>query len=381
MHRLLLSLFSLTILFFPTGWLYAQSDSYLPSFEIPNARAAAMGGFHAALPDDFSASFFNPAGFAAVRTTAAVSEITLEINSIETLYNMFFGEASGLELIKLITERIDANAVFLGPFSFGKVHEGWGWRFFNATRFNVFWSRDDIFVFSPKFSEEFVYNIGYGYRLMESGDETLDIGITGKLFYRLTYDPHEIFIQEAKHTLAEMDEKPYTATLGGGFDAGLRWTRNNTFSVGLNFKDFFTRGYVTEYRNIYKYFEREIYDSTVMMIKPHISLGFALRLKSPIMHRWNTDLILTTDYHGLLELMMRDYTKSPLLFFTAGFELRFLEVISLRAGWAEWHPAGGLGINFTAFQLDLSVFGKTQGNTIDARKTIVINLGFLFHYY
>jgi hypothetical protein len=351
----------------------------IEAFLLPNARAAGMGGFHAALTDDFSSAFNNPAGFAAISKKKSVTEFSYELNNIDMMYNIFYGELSDEEMFKYLQGRVEGNFVMGGPLSFGCIDNGFGWRCFNVSRLNIIWDRNVVFLLNPRASEEFLFSAGYGARLADSGDSTLDAGAAVKAFYRLLYAPNGIYLQEIKHILAEIGEKNFISQFGCGIDAGLRWTKNDMISFALVCRDLFSPAYITHYRTINKYIKQEMYDASVETIKPCLSAGFSWRLKSPIMHHWNTDLIINADYHGVLELFEKS-DISPALLFAAGLELRFLEVVSVRAGWSDWLPCGGFGINFTAFQLDFSLSGKEYGKKPGMGKTVVADLCFLFQY-
>jgi hypothetical protein len=357
----------------------AQDTSHIQAFDMPSVRAAALGGFHAALTDDFSMAFNNPAGFAAIRDTHSISEFTTEVSTVKTLYQIYNNDITGDDLLKLASTRVDASFNLGGPFSIGKISNGVGWRFYNVTRFNFFWDRKDVFRLNPTLGEEFALSGGYGFRLFEGDGRTLDAGVSMKAFYRLIYEPRGVFIQEIKHILAEMDEKPYEAQWGGGIDLGLRWSWQDWFSAALVYKDIFSPAYVTNYRNFSRYVQQEMYDSQIMTVRPRISAGVTARLESPIMHHWDTDIVISLDYSGLYELFTRD-PRSRLLYINAGFELRFLEVVSVRAGWSDWSFCGGFGFNFSVFKFDFSLGSKELGSYPGERKTLVAGIGFLFQY-
>jgi hypothetical protein len=96
------------------------------------------------------------------------------------------------------------------------------------------------------------------------------------------------------------------------------------------------------------------------------------------MHRWNADLIISGDYSGILDA--RSHKRNQLLYLSAGLEIRFLEVTSLRIGINEALPSGGIGINFTRFQLDMSVGGRELGTSAGERSTWFANIAFTFRY-
>ena len=357
----------------------AEDSSHIQPFEMPNVRATALGGFHAALTDDFSAAFNNPAGFAAIRDTRSVSEFTTEVSTVNTLYQIYNNNLSGDDLLKLASSRVDASLNLGGPLSVGKITNGIGWRLFNVTRFNFFWDRQDVFMLNPTLGEELALAVGYGLRVFEGDGRSLDVGATLKTFYRFIYEPRGVFIQEIKHLLAEMDEKPYETQLGGGLDLGVRWSWQDWLSAAIVYKDLFSPAYVTSYRNLSKFVKQEMYDSRVTTVQPHISAGMTVRLQSPIMHRWDTDIVINLDYSGIYELLT-GASRSRLLYINAGVEFRFLEVVSVRAGWSDWSFCGGFGFNFSVCKFDFSLGSKELGDYPGERKTLIAGFSFLFQY-
>jgi hypothetical protein len=366
---------TLAIIFFIAIDVWAEN---IDPFVMPSTRAQSLGGNHVALVDDFSNAFDNPAGLAAIEPVFSVAEFSFDTISLETLTQLYINELRVGTFEKLVKERLDAGLIIGGPLHFGKIKDGFGWRVFNVTRMNVYWERNAIFYLNPRYSEEIVGNIGYGYRIMDNGEATLDAGILAKLFYRIVYMPNHIAIQEVAHILSQMKENPFESQMGGGIDLGLRWTTHDSFSLAVVYRDVISPAYTARYSNIDKYMSGVMYEESAKFVEPLLSFGFTWRRASPEMHRWNTDLILSGDYSGILDV--RAHKKSQLLYLSAGLELRFLEVTSIRIGISEALPTGGLGINFTRFQLDLSIGGRELGTSPYERSTWFANIAFTFRY-
>jgi hypothetical protein len=345
---------------------------------MPSTRALSLGGNHAALVDDFSNAFNNPAGLAAIEPVFSVGEFSIDTISVETIAQLYINDLSVGTIQKLIKERLDVALTIGGPFHFGRIKNGFGWRIFNVTRMSTYWERNEIYYLTPRFSEEIVGNIGYGYRIMDGGEATLDAGILAKAFYRFVYMPNHVYIQEVAHILSQMKERPFESQMGGGIDLGLRWTTHDSFSLAVVYRDVVSPAYVTKYRDIEKFMSSIMYEESAEFVEPLLSFGFTWRMISPEMHRWNTDLILSGDYSGVLDA--RTHKRHQLLYLSAGLELRFLEVTSLRVGVSEALPRFGLGINFTRFQLDMSVGGRELGTSPGERSTWFANIAFTFRY-
>jgi hypothetical protein len=355
-----------------------RDGAHLAPFELNSVRAMALGGHHAALVDDFSHAFNNPAGFGAIERKVSVAEISVTATSMEILSEIYFNDVTIDTVLGMIKDRVEASTVIGGPFNFGVIDNGFGWRVFNVSRANLYWDRDDIFLLNPTFSEEAVLNFGYGKRLVSTDHATFEAGILLKGFYRIAYIPEGVFIQEIKHVFSEMKYQPFESQIGGGFDAGLRWTWQDSFSIGLAYKDIYSPAYVTRYLNLEQFNQQVMYQEKVKTVDPRLSLGIVWRLPSPEMHRHNTDLIFAADYNILPGTGTEK--RNPLLNFSAGLEFRFLEVVSLRAGFADFLPSGGVGFNFTFCQLDITYAGKELSGELYKRSTWILSVGLSFQH-
>jgi len=376
-----LSVFLLVLLQGNSGAL----EPVIRPFEMPSSRMAALGGEHAALVDDFNGVFFNPAGFAGARPMFEVLELSTEIINTD-FYSQLLIDAYNDNvdfnadlLKKLINNHLNADLGVGGPLSFGKISDGWGWRFFNVSRASAVWNPDEMFQINITLSEEFVFNAGWGFRLVDTEKSTLDSGFNLKSFYRMAHIPDRVFIQEILHILQEMKDKPYETQAGVGFDLGLLYTWNNSVSLGLVWKDPYSPAYVTRFQNLKRFFDNYAYIKTFQRVKPRLAAGLTIRPFSPERHRHNTDLVFSFDYNGLMDINS-DNRRNQLLDLSAGIEFRFLEVISLRAGWSEWQPNFGIGFDFSFMKLDLSYSMYELGKELNEDVVWGINLGLLFVY-
>ncbi|MDR3325345.1 MAG: hypothetical protein LBS82_05105 [Spirochaetaceae bacterium] len=375
----------LTLLFLPAPARAEVPTNHIYPFETPSARAAALGGTHAALTDDYYTAFNNPAGFAAIPQKIRFAELSAEMDHIDFLMSLYFGDVTVQSFRQMIMKPSEAYALIGGPISFGMISNGWGWRVFNATRANIYWNGVTQRFMDARYSEELALNIGHGFRLMRTDRATLDVGITLKGFYRLVFLPERTTntiddlitaMQEARNVFSTMGDHPWETQIGGGIDIGIRWTWDDSFSLGLACKDPYSPAAVTGYRNLTQYSSMVANRSEYKTVAPKLGAGLSWRIPSQKLHRFNTDLILSVDYNNFLDPILS--SRSPLLPISVGLELRILEVLSLRAGFADLLPSGGLGVNFTYFQFDAAYGGKEISATPGSDTTWFLSLNLIF---
>ncbi|MDR3301717.1 MAG: hypothetical protein LBT01_04205 [Spirochaetaceae bacterium] len=365
---------------------FAQtSEAHILPFEFPSARLAALGGNHAALTDDYYTAFNNPAGFAAVPKKISFAEISAEFNRMEFFWDLYFGTLTDETIIKMVLLPSEANAVIGGPINFGMISNGWGWRVFSATRGNIYWNGITQRFMDAEYSEEVVGNLGYGFRLVATENATLDFGVMLKAFYRLAFLPERtitsfddlvLAIEEIGDVFNFMRTQPYETQLGAGFDIGIRWTWRDSFSLGLTYKDPYTAAFITGFPDFDAYLAAASDRTGYNTVAPQLGIGLSWRIPSFKLHRYNTDLVFSADYNGLLKMFSEQ--RNPLLYLSAGLELRLLEVFCLRVGVADCLPSGGIGLNFTYFQFDVAYGGKEMATEPGGNSTWFLSISFLF---
>ena len=107
-------------------------------FDIPVARFASMGGSHAALADDWSLLFSNPAGLADVKPQLIASQLSAQMTG--PLFDIALATLGGGSLMDNFVKVLANNGYQLygagdiaGPLSFGYVGDGIGFGLFNRT--------------------------------------------------------------------------------------------------------------------------------------------------------------------------------------------------------------------------------------------------------
>ncbi|GHV84196.1 hypothetical protein AGMMS50212_15360 [Spirochaetia bacterium] len=371
---------ALVFLFLSSLALNAQNlPTRIRPFTFPCARDKGIGGVHVGLTDDFSTLWNNPAGLASVKEQKFIAALSFDVIDVDVAYNVLVNENRAAELLKLIQNNFEANIDMGGPIAFGRVGNNWGISFYNVSRVNFAWDPQDAFAIQTTVSEEFVLTTGFGINVLDAGIHKIEIGTSGKLFFRGGYNGPPLYINQVKHFLEMVADWPFEAQLGFGLDTGIRWNIADCVSFALVGYDVFTPVFVTEYSTIKQFWIGEKTTDGWVPVIPRLSGGITWTWNYEPIHRYFSDIILSVDYKGFLTTLTTPI-RSPLLDISAGLEIRFHEVFSLRAGFADMLPGGGVGFDWTFMQLDFAIFGKEMGSQPGDNVTWCIALDFTFKY-
>ncbi|MDR0409935.1 MAG: hypothetical protein LBH18_06015 [Spirochaetaceae bacterium] len=346
--------------FLPLFALNAQDlPSRVDAAGFPFARNAALGGAHTGLDGDFSSIFTNPAALVGAATRKNYMEFAVDTIDVELVYRLIATDDPLPAFSGFLVDNFLAGVDLGGPFAFGRTGDGYAVGFFNVSKLNIAWDRDQVYMVLPTLTEEFTLAGAYGLRLYNGPDANFDIGITAKVFLRMGYRSRPIYLQQVKYILQDLMEMPFETQLGAGADIGFRWTLNETLSFAAVIYDPFSPVLVTQYSTVGKIAEQEMIAEATIPVTTRASIGISWKLLPPdsLLHKYFSDITLSFDYLGLLE-NLSETPRDPLLNISAGCEIRLLEVLSLRAGFRDMQPSGGIGLNFTFMNLDVSIYGS-----------------------
>jgi hypothetical protein len=183
------------------------------------------------------------------------------------------------------------------------------------------------------------------------------MGLTAKLFVRIGYNSPPLYIQQLRYLIQDMIEGPFETQLGAGADIGLRWSLTDSLSFAAVIYDPFSPVWVTQYSRVEKIADQEMIAQGVVPVTPRASVGISWKMASPFWHRYFSDITFSLDYFGLLDNLSEN-PRSPLLNFSAGLEVRMLEVFTLRAGFRDMQPSVGAGLNYSFMNVDVAFYGK-----------------------
>lgn len=347
------------ILFFCPS-LFARENPFGHNIELTSARTAALGGFHAALADDISTLFGNPAGFRSAGPEFSIGGITLN----------FFGAAADVagDIISGssgATQYPYAGIYLQGPIELGYVGNGLGFGIFTTTNIR-FWEPGTGTGVITSIEETFIFVGGYAFRipLPENWNSTLDLGFSIRPFIASRSigrkDMQDVynFILNPLNPLNLINNTQFQLRTGVGFDLGILYAYKETFSIGLAGRNF-SIAQMSDYDSFDAFIKSEAPRQWTFFYALELSLGILWRPQLGRLGRNISDLTLMLDYQDIFDFLIWPKTASnPLLHIGIGCELKLLEIISIRAGFFQLLPSAGLGIDLTIFSLNMAVFGR-----------------------
>jgi hypothetical protein len=364
--------------FLPVFGVHAQDlPSRVDAVGFPFARNDALGGAHVGLDGDFSSIFTNPAALVGAAVQKNHMEFAVDIIDIDLIATVIMTDNPLPEFSALLVDRFEASMDVGGPFALGMVGNGCGWGLFNVSKLGIIWDRDQIYMVSPTLTEEFTLAGAYGLRLYDGPDSRFDLGITAKVFLRVGYRSVPVYLPQVKYMLQDLLEMPFESEFGAGVDIGFRWTLAESLSFAAVIYDPFSPVWVVQYATMERIREQEMIASGVVPVTTRASAGISWKMRSPFWHRYFSDITLSFDYIGLLG-NMSETPRDPLLNISAGCEIRMLEAFSIRAGFKDMLPSGGIGLNFTFMNLDISFFGKELGTIPNQYITWAVSMNISF---
>jgi len=355
----------------------------VPPFQHQSARENAMGGVHAALADDFSSLFSNPAGFAGAKEELSFAELTTTvygpvfdlIDSVQTFMKTDELDVSGL----IGPAGFNAGADIAGPLSFGWVGRGLGFGLFNRSTVHANAPGTSLSAIA---SEDLMMVGGYAFRFSPSGNHIFDLGFLGKGYIRGSMAlSASIFTVTDLASGNPLEDKPFFATAGVGLDLGVRYGYSSLFTVAVVCRDAYSPSSVSEYLSAMDFItgETDVISTEYGLISPKLDAGISFTPRFPVLDRYLSGLIVLFDYHDFLDLMS-PIPRNPILNAALGLELVVLDALSLRAGIADALPSLGLGLDLTFMRMDFAMRGMELGLDPGKNPAFAFDLGLLFRY-
>ena len=362
-----------------------------PGVEFPSARMDAMGGAHVALADDISTLFSNPAGFRQAGPQLSISELTLHLaGPIFSIADLMQRVANGESATTLLSDpkvsslltSLYASAGLNGPISFGYVGNGLGFGFFDSTDV-TFETEGTLPTVTTTVNQNLMFIGGYAFAipLPPSMLSTLDFGVSLKVSAQ-----GSVVSDEAISTLLSspnsslLSGAPFNLFVGMGVDAGVLYTWNKTFSVGIVGRNLYAPVMEDSYPRLTSFGAAApivSYGYTPL----NLSAGILFSPRIEILERYITNLKLMLDYSDILDFATHpDTATNPVLHVGIGAEVVVLQILALRAGFNEGYFSAGLGLNLTYFSLNLTMFGSELSTEPGLHPVYNLLVGLEFRY-
>jgi hypothetical protein len=348
---------------------------------MPSARASALGGNHAALGDDFSALFTNPASFIDIEGEFSAAELTLSTyGPVLEILDLVLGGSTALENLDLSniigSGGFAAGLELGGPLSLGWVGRGAGFGIVNRLKADAAVSG---FTLRPVFSGDILLIGGYSLRTLDKQGHTLDLGFLGKGFYRMAFNL-ESSIFDAADFADSIGSHPVRSILGLGFDLGLKYTLAKNFSAALVCLDAYSPAMVSTWNTLDDFREKKKPGgASFASIQPRLGLGLKYRIRGVFLDKYISRFLILADYRDFLDLAAV-IPRNPILHIGLGAEIVILEKLSLRLGINDALPAAGFGLDLSFMKLDVAIYGRELGLDPGFQSVYAIDIGLLFRY-
>jgi hypothetical protein len=354
------------------------------AFDFETPREKSMGGRHVALADDASVLLTNPAGLADVPSSYSAADLGLQaIGPVFDIADLVSGgTTSGLtDFLAKNNYKLYAGLDVSGPLALGYTGGGLGFGLFNKTKFIVNVASADAIDVTA--GEDLLLAGGYAMRFDLGNGHELDAGVVAKGFVRGETDS-SMGIVEAMGLVsnpASVLGDTFGLTLGIGADVGLRWAWKG-LAAGLVCRDIYSPAIVTDYTSASAFLSDPAgsqISSSYETLPRSLDLGLAWTPELGRLGEVIDSLVLTLDYRDMLDLFAL-YPRNPILNLGLGVEARVLEIVALRAGIADALLSAGMGLNLSAFTLNIAAYGTELGLDPGDRPCYNLLVDFDFKY-
>jgi hypothetical protein len=353
------------------------------ALDFSTARERSMGGRHVALADDSSVLLTNPAGLAVVPSSFSVADLGIRL--IGPVFDIADLVAGGNMTTTGITDflaktdyKLYSGLDLAGPLALGYSGGGLGFGLFNKTKFTV--NVASASAINVVAGEDLLLAGGYALRIDLGKGHELDAGVVAKGFV-LGRTIASMGIVEAMGLTsnpAAVLAKPFTLTTGIGVDMGLRWAWNG-LAAGLACRDAFSPAIATSYSSAGAFFSSSPGESTYVSLPRSLDLGLAWTPSLGRLGEVLDGLVIALDYRDILDLFAV-VPRNAILNVGLGMEARVLDIVTLRAGISDALPSAGMGLNLSAFTMNISAFGAELGMDPGNRPYYNLLIDFDFKY-
>ncbi len=356
-----------------------------------SARTSALGGIHAASTEGLATLFTNPASFISVKPTLGIAELNFDLKgpvfTIASLIVEGKGNVLSSPTLATLITNLYAGLSVVGPIGFGYVGNGLGVGIFNGS--DILLRTTTPGNLSLEASERMLLSGGYAFRIpLAPIDGALDIGalLKGFMIGRVTVTGTILAIDSLLSSLnvSTFLNNPFDLTTGIGLDAGVRLSLwKNVLAFGLTGTNIYTPAMTNHYASLSSFSGggSTVAAPTTTVLPANISFGMEYNPPLGNLGRYFNAISLYLDYRDILDFLLYPGTaENIVLKFSVGAQVRMLDILSLRAGFARGLPAFGFGLNLTAFTLNAAIYGDELSTEPGFKSVYHIIFGLEFVY-
>jgi hypothetical protein len=158
---------------------------------------------------------------------------------------------------------------------------------------------------------------------------------------------------------------------------------DNVLALGLTATNLYTPGVVNHYASVSSFLSGAATTAPTDTVVAPINFSFGAEYTPPLgnLSRYISEINLFFDYRNFLDFLLYPATaENIVLKFSLGAQIRILQIVSLRAGFARGLPAFGLGLDLTAFTLNAAVYGDELSTEPGLKSVYNVLIGFDFSF-
>lgn len=355
---------------------------------VHSPRLNSLGGRHPSLVDELSVLQTNPAGLSTVEpmyqyaalstnmTGPLFSLISLSVEARDEGGTDYFEDEDVLDQIR----NINAVSETVGPLGFGFVGNGIGYSVHNVTGVGLTSPTSDRLRLA--IGERLVLRGGYAFNipLRARLPMTLDAGLSVGTFVQGEI-AEEFPLIELADTLDDFGpglvlDAPFTLRSGFGLNLGVLWTLADRLSVGLTADNVYAPTVATEYESAQAFLDSQdaVSGPEAELVPVEVNLGVGYDVPLGRLGAYIDDLDVYASYFDGFDFLTRDNPRNPLLKFGVGAEMRILDILRLRGGFAQGLLAAGLGLQLGVVDVNGAVYGRELSSEPGINS--VYNIGF-----
>lgn len=354
-------------------------------FTLPSPRNEALGGPHAALTDQFTTIFNNPAGFRGVESDITVADINARITGPVSSLMLAVQNGDLMELLgELGSSKIGLELGF--PFTFGKIKNNMAWAAFNRINTEIFIPNltQDALIYAG-IDMGGAYGYSFGLNFLETDNE-LNFGFLAKLFYRTEMSVSRSFTDimasfDDLSSLVVVEELPFDMGFGVGIDLGMKYIWRDTLSFAFVVRDIYTPLFMFRYSAITDLVEGGSPAFEYSSLPQDYSIGVMYTPEFSLYKGLFNNFKVLFDYNNIFDFALDpENAKHILLHFGLGVEFTVFDILALRLGLYEGLPSFGAGLDLHVFKLNLAMFGRELSTQPGLMSVYNLMMGFEFSY-